>query len=98
MLASLYIRYRQIQELCCNSQFVPRVAKCNTVSIYIACISIFGMLIVANFQEGNAFVIHIIGAQLCFGGAVIWQILQVSLSNRQTLRNFHKVTVYYYFI
>lgn len=71
------MRYRQVKELCNTNNFSPVVRKYNTVTIYVGCASVLGMVIVANFQETNAFVVHIIGAQLCFGGGVIWQLLQV---------------------
>lgn len=86
MLTTLYVRYRQIRYLCINEEVAKKVRNLNNVSFSIACVCVLGMLVVANFQETNALIIHVIGANLCFGGAVIWEIIQVYKTN---YNNFH---------
>lgn len=76
MLATAYVRYRQIKHVCEKHEFGRRVKVFNDISLFIASVSVLGMLMVANFQETNSFIVHIIGAQLCFVGAVIWELFQ----------------------
>lgn len=42
-------------------------------------ISSFGLSIVANFQETNVFIVHIIGAFMCFGAGTIYFWIQVGV-------------------
>jgi hypothetical protein len=52
----------------------------NKVTLSVGLTSCVGLDIVANFQESNVIVVHMLGAFLCFAAGTIYFILQVSLS------------------
>jgi hypothetical protein len=53
----------------------------NKVTLAFGLVSCIGLDIVANFQESNVMVVHMVGAFLCFGAGTIYFILLVSPLN-----------------
>jgi hypothetical protein len=51
----------------------------NKATLYVGLTSCVGLDIVANFQESNVIVVHLLGAFLCFAAGTIYFILQVSV-------------------
>lgn len=76
----MYVRYRQIEDLVERNAFGISVRKCNNLSMIFGCISVVGLLIVANFQQKNIFIVHMMGGTMCYLGAVIWQTVQVIIT------------------
>ncbi|KAJ8932278.1 hypothetical protein NQ314_014770 [Rhamnusium bicolor] len=76
----IYVRYRQVRELCEKNDFKSYTHKLNKISLYLACIASYGLIVVANFQVTNVLVVHLIGAGMCFGLGTLYQILQVVIS------------------
>ncbi|XP_022082783.1 DNA damage-regulated autophagy modulator protein 2-like [Acanthaster planci] len=68
--ATIYVRYKQVAEY---YQDVPgRVLKCNKAGLVLGSLAALGMSIVANFQETNMIIFHLIGAMMCFGLGVLY--------------------------
>ncbi|KAJ8921759.1 hypothetical protein NQ315_010670 [Exocentrus adspersus] len=76
----VYIHYRQVRELCEKNEFKPYVRKLNTFSLYLGFIAASGIIVVACFQETNAFIVHMLGAGMCFGLGCVYHFLQYRYS------------------
>ncbi|XP_018564124.1 DNA damage-regulated autophagy modulator protein 2 [Anoplophora glabripennis] len=76
----VYVRYRQVRDLCEKNEFKPLIKKINTLTLYIGFCASLGIVVVASFQETNAFVVHLLGAGMCFGLGSIYHIIQVIIS------------------
>jgi hypothetical protein len=75
----VYIKYLEIKN--CTATSGSGVShKFNKVALAFGLVSCAGLDIVANFQESNVFVVHMLGAFLCFAAGTIYFILQVSSS------------------
>ncbi|XP_075226629.1 DNA damage-regulated autophagy modulator protein 2 [Lycorma delicatula] len=85
---SVYIRYCHIYQYCLEHTFSPKVQSLNNAGVYAGLISCFGLSLVANFQETNVFVVHVIGAFMCFGvGTVYFWIQAVCSYHMQPVAN-----------
>lgn len=80
MFTIMYIRYKQVEYLQEKNEFSKIFNRLNYWSFYVGVISVFGGLIVANFQVGLIFFVHIMGAGICFGFGTLYQILQVIIA------------------
>ncbi|KYB29094.1 DNA damage-regulated autophagy modulator protein 2-like Protein [Tribolium castaneum] len=77
----VYIRYRQLSHLLGKDTFYPEtVQKNNRTSLILGITAAFGVCIVANFQETNAFEVHVFGAILAFGLGSVYQCMQTHIS------------------
>lgn len=74
-----YIRYKQIDtyQRTCPRKAVSRV---NKVAFVIGLLAAFGISMVGNFQEGNVWIVHMIGAFLAFVFGGVYCCLQTYLS------------------
>jgi hypothetical protein len=75
----IYIRYLEIKSF--QQMVIPRPGvsnKFNKVTSVFGLLSCIGLDIVANFQESNVIVVHMLGAVLCFSAGTIYFTLQVS--------------------
>lgn len=75
---TMYVRYRHVSALTGNEG--RRVRCLNKASIVLAVFTSIGLMLVANFQETNAEIVHLIGAGFVFGLGVIYELIQVILS------------------
>ncbi|XP_050510016.1 DNA damage-regulated autophagy modulator protein 2-like isoform X2 [Diabrotica virgifera virgifera] len=80
LLIIVYVRYRYLQEVQRKNNYSPTLRKINKAGLYVGYVSIFGCLIVANFQVSETFIVHNLGAFSCFGCGAIYQVIQVILS------------------
>lgn len=79
---TIAVRYKQVEQQC-RDNLIPganNVFSLNRLSLFVGLISVIGLSIVANFQELQLFVIHMIGAYTAFGFGLIYCILQTRLS------------------
>jgi hypothetical protein len=77
----VYIKYVEVQSLTQAIAAENRVSHTfNKVTLSVGLISCVGLDIVANFQESNVIVVHLLGACLCFAAGTIYFVLQVSVS------------------
>ena len=77
----MYIKYVEVQTLTQAIAAENRVSHTfNKVTLSVGLTSCVGLDIVANFQESNVIVVHMLGAFLCFAAGTIYFILQVSVS------------------
>lgn len=71
----MYIRYKVVEfEETFNYKYYKTF---NNVSYYIGFLGVLGISLVANFQETNNIVMHMVGAQMAFGCGSVYIILQV---------------------
>lgn len=77
-VATMYVRYKQLQALIDNSE--TRLHRLNGVGFVLGCGSCFGMCVVANFQKTTLFVMHLVGAVLTFGVGALYIFVQTILS------------------
>jgi predicted neutral ceramidase superfamily lipid hydrolase len=76
----VYIKYVEVQSLTQATAAESRVSHTfNKVTLSVGLTSCVGLDIVANFQESNVIVVHMLGAFLCFAAGTIYFILQVSV-------------------
>ncbi|XP_038053064.1 DNA damage-regulated autophagy modulator protein 2-like isoform X3 [Patiria miniata] len=76
--ATIYVRYKQVAEY---YREVPEgVFKCNKAALVLGSLAALGMSLVANFQETNMIVFHVIGAMMCFGLGFIYGLLMSWIS------------------
>lgn len=76
----MYIRYRFIREVYENNSFSESLFRLNKISFFIGVIAVGGLSVVANFQETNLLLIHLLGAVMSFGVGAIYLILQTTVS------------------
>ncbi|XP_056648851.1 DNA damage-regulated autophagy modulator protein 2-like isoform X1 [Diorhabda sublineata] len=86
-----YVRYMHIAEIQEKNDISGPMKKLNKYSLYIATLSVFGTLIVANFQVTEIFIVHLMGASLCFGFGLLYQMSQVILSFKMFPLIGHKI-------
>lgn len=65
----VYVRYSLVKE-CTSLQ--SSIRKWNRWALIFGLMSTFGLSVVANFQETSVFIVHFIGALLCFGGGTAY--------------------------
>jgi predicted membrane channel-forming protein YqfA (hemolysin III family) len=77
----VYIKYLQVQSLTRTIAAENGVSHTfNKVALSVGLTSCVGLSIVANFQESNVIVVHLLGAFLCFAAGTVYFILQVSVT------------------
>lgn len=75
---TIYVRYRQIQEIGLRHSDVHRaVERINGPAFWVGMGSCLGVSIVGNFQETNVRPVHYVGAFLAFGMGTIYYWMQV---------------------
>jgi len=77
----VYIKYVEVQ--CLTQSIAAENGVSNTFNRVTLCVgltSCVGLDIVANFQESNVIVVHLLGAFLCFAAGTAYFIFQVSAS------------------
>ncbi len=80
--ATIFVRYKQINEY---YQDVPGgVLKCNKAAVILGSLAALGMSLVANFQETNVIIVHLIGATMCFALGFVYGFLQSWISYKVT--------------
>lgn len=77
----VYIKYVEVESLTKATAAENRVSRTfNKATLCVGLTSCVGLDIVANFQESNVIVVHMLGAFLCFAAGTVYFILQVSVS------------------
>lgn len=79
---TIAVRYKQVEQQC-RDNLIPdanREFALNKLSLFVGLASAAGLSIVANFQELQLFVVHMIGAYSAFGFGLIYCVLQTRLS------------------
>ena len=77
----MYIKYVEVQCLIRSIAAENGVSHTfNKVTLSVGLTSCVGLDIVANFQESNVIVVHLLGAFLCFAAGTVYFIFQVSTS------------------
>ncbi|XP_046434432.1 DNA damage-regulated autophagy modulator protein 2 isoform X1 [Neodiprion pinetum] len=79
MCVVIYIRYSHTKELSSSYQFNASLPKWNRAALILGLLTCLGLSMVANFQETNVIVVHLIGALVCFGCGTAYFWTQVSL-------------------
>jgi hypothetical protein len=77
----VYIKYVEVQ--CLTQSIAAENGVSNTFNRVTLCVgltSCVGLDIVANFQESNVIVVHLLGAFLCFAAGTAYFIFQVWIS------------------
>lgn len=77
---TVYVRFKQIHIYYGYHLSGETIPLLNRVSLCLGLVASLGLSIVANFQETNIIVVHLIGALLCFGPGTVYIWLQVGLS------------------
>ncbi|XP_075231450.1 DNA damage-regulated autophagy modulator protein 1-like [Lycorma delicatula] len=77
---AVWLRGKQLRELNSVSPGVGPGSIGNNISCIIGYLSCFGLYIVANCQELNALLLHIVGAFLTFWAAFLYSVLQTVFS------------------
>ncbi|XP_049952643.1 DNA damage-regulated autophagy modulator protein 2-like [Schistocerca serialis cubense] len=75
-LLCVYIRYRQVTETEADKD------ELNFVSAIIGSLACLGLDLVANFQERSVFVVHLVGAGVCFFGGTVYFVMQTIITRR----------------
>lgn len=83
----IFIRYKLLR-LISNFRMPKHL---NSLTFYMGAISCLGINLVANFQESNVLVVHMIGAFSTFGFATVYCCIQVRKEGREMLKSFHKI-------
>lgn len=79
---TISVRYKQVEQQC-RDNLLPdanRVFALNKWSFFLGLASAAGLSIVANFQELQLFIVHMIGAFTAFGFGLIYCVIQTRLS------------------
>ncbi|XP_053212159.1 DNA damage-regulated autophagy modulator protein 2-like [Panonychus citri] len=81
-LFTIYLRYKQIEQYYRDhlSLESPKIMSRNRWSLFVGVIACLGLSIVANFQETNLIIVHLIGAFTCFGCGMIYCWIQTWIS------------------
>ncbi|KAH0956098.1 hypothetical protein HN011_000465 [Eciton burchellii] len=80
MCFMMYIRYSQVKECTKAFNLPASLPRWNRWALIFGLLSSAGLSIVANFQESSVFVVHVIGALLCFGAGTIYFWTQAACS------------------
>ncbi|KAF5286397.1 hypothetical protein FQA39_LY16317 [Lamprigera yunnana] len=80
MVLFMYVRHRQIRFLCEKHSIHNSVRSKSIISVWFGAVAAFGVSVVANFQETNVFIVHILGAIFSFGFGSVWQCFQTWIS------------------
>ncbi|XP_067000459.1 DNA damage-regulated autophagy modulator protein 2 [Anabrus simplex] len=83
LLVCVYVRYRQVKEI--SRLAGPRASispRINKIAGYFGALACLGLDMVANFQESNVIVVHLIGAFICFAGGTVFFCMQTWISRR----------------
>jgi hypothetical protein len=85
-IAVVYIRYRQVAEYY-SWKYANDSSVVNKVALCMGITSVIGSSIVANFQEDNLRIVHLLGVLFAFVGGNIWILFQVCISLFHSLVN-----------
>lgn len=77
---TVYTRYKQIHIYYGYHLTGDTIPMLNRISLCLGLVASLGLSIVANFQETNIIVVHLIGALLCFGPGTVYIWVQAALS------------------
>ncbi|KAL8611657.1 hypothetical protein ACOMHN_065135 [Nucella lapillus] len=75
----VYIRWQHVRSYY-RTEGSRALHRANNFSLVLGLLASFGVLIVANFQETNVLVVHLIGALLAFGVGALYTWVQVYLT------------------
>lgn len=98
MGVTIYVRYRQIQEIGLRHTDVQRaVERLNGRSFWVGMGSCLGVSMVGNFQETNVRIMHYVGAFLAFGLGTVYywmqvRIVRLQIVNRRLLTYRHRLS------
>lgn len=67
---TMFIRHRYFEKYCASERRLVHVL--NDIALFLGFISAFGIFLVANFQESNLIVVHLIGAVLTFALGIMY--------------------------
>lgn len=89
---SVYLRWQQVRTFC-DAQRSRGLRRVNNVSLVFGLLAAIGVLLVANFQETNVIVVHLVGAFMAFalGGTYTW--FQTVISYKMSPLPGHKAWV-----
>ncbi|XP_034978853.1 DNA damage-regulated autophagy modulator protein 2 isoform X1 [Zootoca vivipara] len=76
-MATMYVRYKQVDALNPDN---PKILRLNKAGFVLGTVSCFGLCIIANFQKSTLFSVHVTGACLTFGIGAIYILVQTILS------------------
>lgn len=81
---TIYLRYKQIEQYYRDHLALesPKIMGRNRLALFVGIIACLGLSIVANFQETNLIIVHLIGAFSCFGCGMIYCWIQTWMSFR----------------
>ncbi|XP_051524194.1 DNA damage-regulated autophagy modulator protein 2 [Myxocyprinus asiaticus] len=85
-LGTMYVRYKQVQALISASE--SSLQLLNYSALLLGIFSTVGMCVVANFQKTDMISMHLLGAGLTFGPAMLYILVQTGMSYRMQPR-FH---------
>lgn len=95
LLGCVYVRYLQVEAVIKRAGDSVQVPpRCNRVSAWMGVLACLGLDMVANFQEGNVLVVHMIGAFMCFLSATIFFCMQTYIS-RKLMSQMTSTTTFY---
>ncbi|XP_071809116.1 DNA damage-regulated autophagy modulator protein 2-like isoform X1 [Asterias amurensis] len=80
--ATIFVRYKQINEY--YQAVSGKVLKWNKAAVVVGSLAAFGMSLVANFQETNMIIVHLIGATMCFALGFVYGFIQSWISYKVT--------------
>lgn len=75
---SMYCKFLQVKDILLKHN-MSYEESLNRNTFFLGLVSTFGISIVANFQETNCFVVHWIGAFMCFGLGSLYLCLQTRI-------------------
>lgn len=84
------MRYRQVDFYLEKQSFDASIEKYNYYSFIVGIIAALGVCVVANFQESNILIAHLLGAVAAFGLGSVYAVLQVN-RHFQMKRNLIKI-------
>ncbi|KAL6083863.1 hypothetical protein STEG23_031388 [Scotinomys teguina] len=76
-IATMYVRYKQVQALNPEENLI---IKFNKAGLVLGILSCLGLSLVANFQKSTLFVPHVCGGVLAFGMGSLYMFVQTILS------------------
>ncbi|KAJ8265882.1 hypothetical protein COCON_G00149810 [Conger conger] len=79
-LATVYVRYKQVQALTEPEDAALR--RLNAAGLVLGSLSSFGMCIVANFQKTVVVSMHMLGAIMTFAVGAVYIFVQTAMSHR----------------
>ncbi|XP_050510017.1 DNA damage-regulated autophagy modulator protein 2-like [Diabrotica virgifera virgifera] len=75
---AMYCKFRQVTDIL-NKHNMTHKEAFNKYTFIMGLIAGFGISVVGNFQETNCFIVHWLGAVMCFGFGSIYLCMQTSI-------------------